>query len=133
MNLKSGSIPVIQSFAPGAQFGPILPNTRKGTVAHIRPPSDSVARSGETAQPAWVLFPAYRAGAETQLVPMPRSRALLRLAHSAFNYNLLGVRGFEMIADLIDRCVSYEFTYSNLDEALEVLANLTPPQAQATQ
>ena len=125
VNLKAGSIPVIRSFAPEAKFGPILPQTRKGTITHIRPPSDSVDRAGQTAQPAWVVFPTYQQGAPTQLLEMPRSRALLRLAHSAFNYNLLGVRGFEMLADLIDTCSCYELTYSNLDDVLAKFESLS--------
>ena len=124
VNLKAGSIPVIRAYAPEAQFGPIQPQTRKGTVSHIRPPTESVERAHETAQPAWVIFPTYRQGAPTELIPIPKSRALLRLAHSAFNYNLLGVRGFEMLAELIDVCSCYEFTYSDLDEALELFAGL---------
>ena len=124
VNLKKGSISVIREFAPQAQFGPIMPDTRKGTVIHIRPPVDSVIRSRETAQPAWVIFPCYRAGSTTRLEPLTRCRALLRLAHSAFNYNLLGIRGFEMLADLIDTCQCYEFTYSNLDEAMATFADM---------
>ncbi len=131
VNLKAGSIPVIKSFAPEAQFGPILPQTRKGTVTHIRPPTQSIERADETAQPAWVMFPCYQPGATTQLLPMKRSRALLRLAHSAFNYNLLGVRGFEMLADLIDTCDCFEFTYSDLDEALDLFARLPAPAPSA--
>lgn len=130
VNLKSGSIPIIRDYAPQAQFGPELPDTRKGTVAHIRPPTDSVRRAGETATPAWVVFPQYQAGASTRLQPLKKSRALLQLAHSAFNYNLLGVQGFEMLANLIDRVGCYQFTYSSLDEALKLFESLDPPQSR---
>lgn len=121
VNLKGASIRLIQEFAPKAQFGPVLPYTRKGTVSHVRAPDESVQRAGETATSAWVIFPQYRAGAAIQLRRLKKSRALLRLAHSAFNYNLLGTEGFRMLADLIDRCDCYDLVHNDLDKTLSLL------------
>ena len=44
VGLKNHSIDVIRSFAPQAVMGPSFPKTRKGTVAHLAPPADAVAR-----------------------------------------------------------------------------------------
>jgi HprK-related kinase A len=41
--LKNKSIAVIKNFAPQVFIGPLFPNTRKGTIGHLRAPSESVA------------------------------------------------------------------------------------------
>ena len=43
---------------------------------------------------------------------------------NAFNYSLLGVRGFETLGAVIDRCRCYRFEYSDLDQAVEAFAVL---------
>src|SRR4029079_4735133 len=45
MPLKNEAIEVIRAFAPDAELGPTIPNTRKGTIAHVKPPSDSIHHS----------------------------------------------------------------------------------------
>ena len=99
----------------------------KGTVAHMKVPTDSIARAAETAQAAWVIFPKYQAGAAARLEALPQARAFMRIADNAFNYSLLGVKGFETMAGLIDASLCYDFTYSVLDEAIETFAALKPP------
>jgi len=56
-----------------------------------------------------------------------QARAFMRIADNAFNYSLLGVKGFEAMAGLIDASLCYDFTYSVLDEAIETFAALKPP------
>ena len=41
----------------------------------------------------------------------------MQLAESAFNYSLHGRRGFELLADLVQACGCYRFTYGDLDQA----------------
>ena len=55
--LKNESITVIKTFAPQVFIGPLFPNTRKGTIGHLRAPSKSVANMKTTATPAWIIFP----------------------------------------------------------------------------
>ena len=92
----------------------------------MKPPRESVARAQEATQPAWIIFPKYEAGAATQLVEIPRARALMRVADNAFNYSILGLAGFETLARLIDMSQCYDFTYSMLDEAIDTFASLDP-------
>ena len=127
IGLKNESIAVIREFAPHAGMSPEWKDTHKGTVAHLRPPRDAVQRAGDTAMPGWILFLTYRPGDRTRLEPVPKARAFLRVADSAFNYSELGLRGFETVADLIDACDCYEFSYSRLDEAVERLSGLGIP------
>lgn len=128
VSLKNASIDIIQRYEPEAIFSPKVCDTMKGTVAHMKPSADSVARAAQVAQVAWVIFPKYQAGTATQLAPLPRARAFMRVADNAFNYSLLGAQGFETMAGLIDASQCYDFSYSVLDEAIAAFATLTPPQ-----
>lgn len=124
VSLKNGSIGVIRAFAPQMVMNRPVRDTGKGTVAHMKAPAASVLRADEAAHAAWLVFPRYRAGAPTRLAPLPRARAFMRVANNAFNYSLLGQRGFCALAALVDTCSSFEFTYSDLEDAIETFAAL---------
>lgn len=124
VSLKNASIGVIRSFAPDAPLSPIVTDTVKGSVAHMRPPVGSVQRANEPAKPHWIVFPRFQSGAPTALSPYPKARAFMQLADNAFNYNVHGQRGFETVADLISSSGCYEFTYGNLHEAVSVFETL---------
>jgi HprK-related kinase A len=128
VSLKNASIEVIRRMHAETPLGPRWEDTLKGTVAHMRPPVECIARAEERAEPGWIVFPHYRPGAGTGSRRQPKGPSLLRLADNAFNYSLLGTVGFETMARLVDRCDCYEFRYSDLDQALRRFDEL-PPQA----
>lgn len=127
VSLKNRSIDVIRDFAPGAILSQPVSDTAKGTVAHMKASSDSVARAGQPARAAWVVFPKYEAGAATTLETIPRARAFLRVAENAFNYSHLGATGFNTLAGAMETCTSYDFRYSVLDEAIAAFDALERP------
>jgi len=118
VNLKNNSIEVLKGFAPEAQWGEEVPDTQKGRVAHVRVPDASIAAVAISATPRWVVFPRWQAGSELTLDAHAKAQAFIQLADNAFNYSMLGERGFTVLADLIDRCDSVGFTYSRLDDAI---------------
>ncbi len=124
VSLKNASIEVIRRFASAAVLGPVVHETTKGRVAHMQPPQDSVWRSGESAVPGWVVLPRYESDAPARLEPLSRSNAFMQLAENAFNYNLHGRRGFEALGRVIDTCDCYQFTYSRLEDAVGIFADL---------
>ena len=119
--LKNESIEVIRNFRPQAIIGPSFLNTRKGTVAHVQPPVDSIKRAQEPARPRWFVFPRWFAGAPLALEPMPKSQAFLMVATNAFNYEVLDETAFRLVTDMVRSCDSYSLTYSDLDEAVNAL------------
>lgn len=127
VSLKNQSIDIIQRYEPNTIFSRKVHDTMKGTVAHMKAPTDSIVRAKEIAQAAWVIFPKYQANAHVRLEALPRSRAFMRIADNAFNYSLLGKKGYETMANLIDASLCYDFTYSNLDDAIEAFDALKPP------
>jgi hypothetical protein len=48
----------------------------------------------------------------------------MKLVEQAFNYDVLGARGFRAAADLVDRCACFDFCYGNLDDAVQTFAVL---------
>lgn len=129
ISLKNASIGVIGQYVPGAVFSRPVADTTKGTVAHMKPPAASIARAGETARPAWIVFPKYVAGAPARMAPIAPARSFMRVAENAFNYSLLGAEGFNALGEVVRRSDSYDFSYSVLDEAVEIFSRLAPPQS----
>lgn len=124
VSLKNQSIAVIRGFEPAAVLGEAALDTHKGTVSHLRPSPDSVARRDAKARPTQLVFPRWRAGAATALSPVGKALAFERLADHAFNYSLLGRLGFELTADLIDACHCWDFEYSDLPQGIAALGGL---------
>lgn len=127
ISLKNASIDVIRRYAPEAVFSRAVRDTNKGTVAHVKPPPDSVKRAGQPVRAAWVVFPKYVAGAAPQLEPVARGPAMLELAENAFNYSLLAGAGFDALGELVAGVDAYRFCYSALDDAVDTFARLAPP------
>jgi HprK-related kinase A len=124
IGLKNQSIDVIRDFAPGAVLGEAAYDTHKGTVAHLRPPADSVRRSSEKGRVSHIVFPRWKSGVETRLTRHSKADAFMHAANHAFNYSLLGRLGFELNAELIESCDCWDFEYSRLDDALRVFSKL---------
>ncbi|MGZ8190463.1 MAG: HprK-related kinase A [Methylococcaceae bacterium] len=124
ISLKNRSIDVIHCLHPDVVMGRVVNDTLKGTVGHLCPPDSSVELSAIPAQPAKLIFPKYQDASKTELTPLSKGRAFLKVAENSFNYNVLGVVGFDSLSAMIDASDCYEFKYSSLDEALALFAEL---------
>ena len=131
ISLKNISIDVIQEHAPREILSDRIHNTIKGTVAYMRPPGESVARMDEPATPGWLIFPKYQRDSQTMVQSLPKAEAFMRLSGGLVNYPVLGATGFETLTQLIDRTDCYNFTYSNLNEAIAWFDEIQPPRELA--
>ena len=122
--LKNESIDVIRRFSQKATIGPAFYGTRKGTVAHVQPPVDSIKRAQEPARPRWFVFPRWAPDVPFSLEPLPKSQAFLMVATNAFNYEVLDQTAFQLVADMVGSCDCYSLRYSDLGEAVAALENL---------
>jgi HprK-related kinase A len=123
--LKNRSVELIRAHSPHALLGPLFCGTRKGDVAHLAPDDASVDARHIPARAALLLFPVYAAGAPLELRPLAGEQAFARLAFNSFNYALLGPRGFEAVAAVIDACGGgHQLRYSRLDEAIARVSSL---------
>ena len=126
--LKNRSIDIIRERAPSDALGPVFEKTRKGDVAHLRPPATSLARQHEPARPAWILFPRFVAGSPLMLKPLSRSVAFTRLSQNAFNYRLLGETGFLQLCALVRHCRCWSAQFSDLDGMVAAINQIPPPE-----
>ena len=124
MALKNESIDVIRNFAPEAFIGPEIKGTRKGTVAHVKPPQGSIVQQADPAVADLIVFPRWQAHVDLELEPLSRSQAFMMLAMNAFNYELLGESGFTTVGAIISKSHCYRLQYSDLDEAVARLDDL---------
>lgn len=131
ISLKNASIDVMRGFAPEARFGVVVSETVKGRVAHVQPPREGVERASQPARPGWVVLPRFVAGAPARLEPLSKARAFMHLVDNAFNYNVHGREGFRVLADAIEHCDCYEFSYSRLDEAAAIFERLASDASRA--
>lgn len=128
VSLKNESIDVIQEFAPDALIGPVVRDTNKGTVAHMKSPAESVKQANIPAIPAWIVFPRYKSNAPVTLMQRAKGRSFMELAEQSFNYNILGADGFKLLKHTIDNCSCYNFTYGHLNEAIDAFDSLPIPK-----
>jgi HprK-related kinase A len=129
MALKNESIEVIRAFAPEAEFGPVIPNTRKGTVSHVKPPAASLREAERAASVGHIVFPRWVEGAALTLREVSRSEGFMFLAVNAFNYEVLGERAFRALREMVGTARCYRLFYSDLDEAITALGKLSDERA----
>lgn len=125
ISLKNRSIDIVRSLGSDIIIGPICADTSKGTVAHMRPTVDSVRRNREPAKPAWMVFPKYQDGAEPACERLAKAETCMDLLTHAFNYSLLGGRGFSALTRLVDQSDLYRMAYSHLDQAHAMIDRLS--------
>ena len=129
MPLKNESIDVIRAFAPEAELGPAIPNTRKGTIAHVKVPAASIRASAHSAAVRWIVFPQWAAGASLLCEEMSKADAFLMLATNAFNYEMLGEAGFAAVHRLVTAAACHRLVYSDLAEAVRLLNEMAANDA----
>jgi HprK-related kinase A len=122
--LKNGSVDVIRAFAPAAEIGPLTRNTRKGDVAHLKPPADAVRRQHEPAPASLIVFPRWEAGAPVELEDLSPAEAFMRLAVNAFNYEMLGEAAFDTVRRLVEGARCFSLRYGDLEAAAACLGAL---------
>jgi HprK-related kinase A len=129
MPLKNESIAVIRAFAPEAELGPTIPNTRKGTIAHVKPPTASIRAAPTPGRVRWIVFPRWSATEEPAFEAVPKAEAFMMLATNAFNYEMLGETAFTAVRELVAGSKCFRLTYSQLEPALAQLTELAARDA----
>lgn len=130
ISLKNQSLAVVGKFIPGAVLNKVTHDTAKGSVSHMKVPTEDVKRLGDRVRPRWVIFPRYVPEARAELTARSKANSMLELGRNSFNYTVLGLVGFELLADVISVSDCYDFKYSQLEEAVSVFEQLAA-RAQA--
>lgn len=125
VSLKNQSIQVIRDFEPSVIYGPMCEDTHKGTVVHMKPDSHALEMDDSPAKPGWIVFPKYVPDGDTRLTERIRETSFLGAGDQSFNYSLLGIKGFHAMSRLIEESQCFNFSYSDLDEAVDSFEKLS--------
>jgi len=77
-----------------------------------------------TAKAKWIFFPKWVADSTTKIEAISDSEAFMLLASNAFNYEVLGAKGFKAVAYLVHSCNCYKLVYSDFDDVMTALQRL---------
>lgn len=132
ISLKNRSIDVLRAFAPEHPISEPIHDTAKGSVAHMKPTLESVARSNECAHPRWVIFPQYTQGVNTTITPIGKPELCMRLIDNAFNYNIHGKQGFLAMTRMASGMTAFTAAYQNLDEVVNQINQISDDALDAT-
>lgn len=118
VSLKNESIELIKKFSPSAVIGNLSLDTKKGTVTHMKPPLQSVVSSTIRAKARYLVFPRFLADSQIKTKPIDKGATIIKLAENSFNYNVLGLQGFNALCEIVNQSACFELTYSKLDDAI---------------
>jgi HprK-related kinase A len=119
VSLKNEAIGVLEALVAPERFGPAMEATPKGRIRHLRPAAQAIARMGEAARPALILFP--RFGKARDLRPVGAAEAFMRLTQASTNYVAMGERGFDALTGLVRGCPAAAVDYADADAAFELI------------
>ena len=124
ISLKNHAIYAMEELAGADRFGPWLRGTPKGTIRHLAPRSDAVARMGEPARPALILFPTYGRDMAPAVRPVGAAEIFVRLTQASTNYVSLGERGFRALTGLVTSVPARAIDYPDGKTAIEAVETL---------
>ena len=123
ISLKNESIDIVGRF-PGTSIGPRYADTRKGTVAHVAAPAQSVASADRPARCRWIVFPRFAPGIEPVAEEISRAEAFARIAEQSFNRDRMGEAGFHALCAMLDAARCFEIDYGSTSDALGLIREL---------
>jgi HprK-related kinase A len=124
ISLKNEAIAVMEAGIDPARFGPRLEGTPKGTIRHLRPNAEAIARMDEPAKPALILFPRFGAGLPSAPRPVGAAEVFVRLTQASTNYVALGERGFAALTQLVRTTPACAIDYPDTQSAIDMVETL---------
>ena len=124
VSLKNQAIGVMEEVAGADRLGPWLRGTPKGTIRHLRPNGQAIARMAEPAVPVLILFPGFGRDLEPAIRPVGQAEVFVRLTQASTNYVLLGERGFEALTKLVQSVPACAIDYPDTASALRLVEEL---------
>lgn len=114
--LKNRSIDLVKSWYPKALVTPKCKDTQKGDVSHVKAINWNMYTTLSPVKIVAAVFPKYVANSETHIYQLSKLQGFEKLIVNAFNYNVMGLEGFEIMNQILDRIALFEVEYSDLDE-----------------
>jgi HprK-related kinase A len=102
ISLKNAAIDLFAGVA-AERLGPRLDGTPKGSIRHLRPRDEAIARMTEAAEPVLILFPRFGTDLAPDVRPVGPAEVFVRLTQASTNYVALGELAY---AGLTDRLIT---------------------------
>jgi HprK-related kinase A len=122
VSLKNAAIDVVAGEVSAHRLGPVLAGTPKGTIRHLRPPADAIARMDEPATPALLLFP--RFGFASALRGVGAAEVFVRLTQASTNYVAMGEDGYNALRSLVETVPACAIDYPDTVAAIDLVERL---------
>jgi HprK-related kinase A len=119
VSLKNQAIEVATQGLPPGRLGPLLEGTAKGSIRHVVPRADAIARMAEPATPVLLLFPQYGLPADRR--PVDRGEAFVRLTQASTNYVALGETGFAALTRFVNTVPAIALDYPDSATVFEAI------------
>jgi len=110
ISLKNAATGLFPDVSPD-RWGPLLVQTPKGEIRHLRPDAVAVSRMEEPASPALILFP--RFGFPEDVRNVGQAEVFVRLTQASTNYITMGEAGFSALTRLILKVPARAIDYSD--------------------
>ena len=123
ISLKNQAIALFDHVAP-ERLGPLLRGTPKGTIRHLRPQADAIARIEEPARPALLLFPRFGRDLDKAVRGVGAAEAFVRLTQASTNYVALGEPGFGALTGLLAAVPALAIDYPDTESAVALVEEL---------
>jgi hypothetical protein len=92
---------------------------------YIRAELLRAAAPAEAGPLRYIVFPRFQAGATTSIAPVTAGQAAMALAGNCVNLGALGPAALSLLARAGTGSSAYRLTYSNLDEAIDAVRDVT--------
>lgn len=121
LTVKVGSWDVLAGLAPLAAD---VPGPYREQQWHVDPRAIRPGSIAAPCRPRLLVFPCYRPGAATRLVPLGRAEAVVRLATHTFSRPEPAQRGLDVLAEVVRACDAFTLVVGDLDEACAAVRSL---------
>ncbi|MEE8119938.1 MAG: HprK-related kinase A [Anaerolineales bacterium] len=125
ISLKNETIDLIAGRYPQLAAKKHYEGTTKGRVAFLKTPRDAIQKADCPAKPSLVIALNYNPAGVLTCDPLEKAKAFMLLARQSPTYKILLERGFQTLANFVEACDHYSLTYSDLDEAIRIIDELS--------
>jgi HprK-related kinase A len=122
ISLKNAGVEALGALVKEKRFGPLMKDTPKGDLRHLKPDAASIAAMDEPAQPALLLFPAF--GHSKANRPVGQGEVFVRLTQASTNYTALGERGFSALTRLVRSIPAHAIDYPDTKAGVRLVEQL---------
>lgn len=122
ISLKNAAIATLAAEVDDTRLGPLLAQTPKGDIRHLRPRADAIDRMDQAATPSLILFPRYGHASAERAVGA--AEVFVRLTQASTNYVAMGEAGFTALSRLVAETPARAIDYPDTAGAIALVDRL---------